>query len=169
MDILRSQQKSSDKKRSHSESEMEEVSAGAGSGATTSTITATTPSFLLLPWNLPLLSAILAGALAQFLKLFTTWSVRLMPSLIICNCTTTIFIISFSFFHFCVLVCCTETERESMHANLLFFSFSFVWKSWLVLKLISELSRIKRRVCNNDALWLIDYLHNNTAQFILII
>ncbi|KAK7815382.1 uncharacterized protein LOC111999211 [Quercus suber] len=52
---------------------MEEVSAGAGAGTGSGTTTSTTPSFLLLPWNLPLLSAILAGALAQFLKLFTTW------------------------------------------------------------------------------------------------
>lgn len=38
---------------------------------TTSSLS-TTPTFL-LPWNLPLFSAILAGALAQFFKLFTTW------------------------------------------------------------------------------------------------
>ena len=62
---------------------MEEVSIGAGSRKTTfllsststSTITATTSSFLFLPWNLPLLSTILASTLAQFLKHFTTWFV----------------------------------------------------------------------------------------------
>ena len=44
---------------------------------TTSLSNSASPNWLLLPYNLPLLSAFLAGAFAQFLKLFTTWSVQI--------------------------------------------------------------------------------------------
>ncbi|XP_062152236.1 uncharacterized protein LOC133860677 [Alnus glutinosa] len=50
---------------------MDEVITVADATRTTSSATATPTS--LLPSNLPLLSALLACALAQFLKLFTTW------------------------------------------------------------------------------------------------
>ena len=42
-------------------------------------------SSLFFPNNLPLISAFLAFALAQFLKIFTTWSVGLIFSLFSCN------------------------------------------------------------------------------------
>ncbi|KAJ6343380.1 hypothetical protein OIU76_005174, partial [Salix suchowensis] len=42
-------------------------------GAQTITTSSSSSSAPLLPYNLPLLSALLACALAQFLKLFTTW------------------------------------------------------------------------------------------------
>lgn len=51
-----------------------------GRQASTFSMSPPSSSSLFLPNNLPLISAFLAFALAQFLKIFTTWSVRLIIS-----------------------------------------------------------------------------------------
>ncbi|XP_038703159.1 uncharacterized membrane protein YuiD isoform X1 [Tripterygium wilfordii] len=52
---------------------MDEVVTAADAASLRTAQTATSSSSSLLPYNLPILSAFLAFAIAQFLKLFTTW------------------------------------------------------------------------------------------------
>ena len=72
---------------------MDEVMTVADAGGVNRALYGSPPSHNLLPHNLPIFSAFLALALAQFLKVFTNWSVLILDCVEMNKLLLTLFVI----------------------------------------------------------------------------